>query len=174
MNGHLLELTVKIVFRYISKNNVRVEMVPQLIRSCYNSLEQINMIVPEIIDGLDKIGDEITEEFLNSAIENYTIFDDYLICLEDGSKRKSLKRYIKTKFNLSPEEYKKKWNLSDEYPMVAPAYSSKRSNLAKNQGLGKHIYKKRISFIKKRLLHDKMQAYRQFQHIYQGLDLKTL
>ena len=65
-----------------------------------------------------------------------SITPDYLICLEDGKKFKSLKRHLRTHFNLTPDQYREKWNLSADYPMVAPNYANSRSNLAKNMGLG--------------------------------------
>ncbi|PWJ88442.1 ROS/MUCR transcriptional regulator protein [Mesorhizobium loti] len=67
-----------------------------------------------------------------------SIFPDYIICLEDGRKFKSLKRHLRTDFGLTPEQYREKWNLPGDYPMVAPSYSEKRSALAKASGLGRH------------------------------------
>ena len=67
---------------------------------------------------------------------NQSIFDDYLICLEDGQKYKSLKRHLKTHYDLTPEQYRVKWGLPSDYPMVAPKYAAHRSALAKNIGLG--------------------------------------
>jgi predicted transcriptional regulator len=66
-----------------------------------------------------------------------SVHDDYIVCLEDGKKLKMLKRYLRTKFNLSPDEYRSKWGLAPDYPMVAPNYSKQRSKFAKNIGLGR-------------------------------------
>ena len=71
-----------------------------------------------------------------------SIQNDYLVCLEDGKKLKMLKRYLRSKYDLSPEDYRRKWNLSPDYPMVAPAYAARRSDFAKQIGLGKGVRRK--------------------------------
>ncbi len=68
-----------------------------------------------------------------------SVQDDYIVCLEDGKQLKMLKRYLRSKFNLSPEEYRRRWGLPHDYPMVAPAYSAQRSQFAKDIGLGRSV-----------------------------------
>lgn len=74
---------------------------------------------------------------LPAVDKDISVNDDFIVCLEDGKKMKMLRRYLKTKYDLTPEQYKKKWNLPADYPMVAPSYAKKRSRLAKKSGLGK-------------------------------------
>ena len=73
---------------------------------------------------------------------NRSVTDDYIVCLEDGAKLKMLKRYLRSRYNLSPEEYRRKWGLPPDYPMVAPAYAARRSEFARKIGLGKGVRRK--------------------------------
>ena len=120
-----LEMTTQIVAAYVSNNALQAEDVPQLIRLVHSSLESVQV-------------KEVSQEPLKPAVSvRKSIGEDYLICLEDGLKFKSLKRHLRTKYDMTPEEYREKWNLPPDYPMVAPGYSKQRSMLAKQMGLGK-------------------------------------
>ena len=120
-----LEMTPQIVAAYVSNNALQAEDVPQLIRLVHSSLESVQV-------------KEVSQEPLKPAVSvRKSIGEDYLICLEDGLKFKSLKRHLRTKYDMTPEEYREKWGLPADYPMVAPGYSKQRSMLAKQMGLGK-------------------------------------
>ena len=120
-----LEMTTQIVVAYVSNNALQAEDVPQLIRLVHSSLESVQ-------------AKEVSQEPLKPAVSvRKSIGEDYLICLEDGLKFKSLKRHLRTKYDMTPEEYREKWGLPADYPMVAPGYSKQRSMLAKQMGLGK-------------------------------------
>lgn len=119
-------MTADIVSAYVGNNNVQAAEVPGLISSIHAALTQVsNGAVepePEVKDPAVPVRKSITP--------------DFLICLEDGRKFKSLKRHLRTKYNMSPEEYRAKWGLPKDYPMVAPNYAKARSDLAKSMGLG--------------------------------------
>lgn len=125
-NAQLLEMTADIVSAYVGNNNVQVTEVPGLISSIHAALSQIST-------GVVEVEPEVKEP---AVPIRKSITPDYLICLEDGRKFKSLKRHLRTKYNISPEEYRAKWNLAKDYPMVAPNYAKARSDLAKQMGLG--------------------------------------
>ncbi|MDH6231892.1 putative transcriptional regulator [Mesorhizobium soli] len=123
----LVRLTSDVVSAYISNNAIPATSLPDLIA--------------EIHASLSKLGKETATPAVEApkpAISvKKSVTDDYLICLEDGKKFKSLKRHIGTHYNLTPDEYRAKWGLPADYPMVAPAYAAARSSLAKKMGLGK-------------------------------------
>ena len=122
----LVELTADIVSAYVSNNTVVSSDLPMLINETYDALSK----------AAAKASQPLTEE-LNPAVPiKKSITPDYIICLEDGKKFKSLKRHLRTHYNLSPEEYREKWGLPHDYPMVAPNYAAARSALAKKMGLG--------------------------------------
>lgn len=122
----LLELTADVVSSYVSHNPLASHDLPGLIRDVFNSM-----------DGLASKSDEPAQQKQKPAVSiKKSLNRDYLICLEDGKKFKSLKRHLKTHYDLSPEEYREKWGLPADYPMVAPAYAEQRSKLAKQMGLG--------------------------------------
>ena len=127
MSGiNLVEITAEIVAAYVSNNSVTAENLPNLIQDVHAKLQ-------DVMEGAGYIGDEA----LKPAVPvKQSIFDDYLICLEDGQKFKSLKRHLKTHYDLTPEQYRSKWGLPADYPMVAPKYAEQRSMLAKQIGLG--------------------------------------
>ena len=125
-NAQLLEMTADIVSAYVGNNNVQVTEVPGLISSIHAALSQIST-------GVVEVEPEVKEPAVSVR---KSITPDYLICLEDGRKFKSLKRHLRTKYDMSPEEYRAKWNLPKDYPMVAPNYAKARSELAKQMGLG--------------------------------------
>ena len=121
-----IELASDIVAAYVSKNSVPQAELPTLIVSVYTAL---NKTVREAT--------EAPKEELKPAVPiKKSMSDDYLICLDDGKKFKSLKRHLRTKYNLTPDEYRARWNLPSNYPMVAPNYAQARSALAKTMGLG--------------------------------------
>lgn len=120
----MIDLTAEIVSAYVGNNPVQSTELPSVIRSVHESLTMLAEPTP------------VVEEQKPAVTVRKSITDDYLICLEDGKKFKSLKRHLRSKYNMSPEEYREKWNLPHDYPMVAPAYARERSRLAKEMGLG--------------------------------------
>ncbi|MCH9764625.1 MAG: MucR family transcriptional regulator [Alphaproteobacteria bacterium] len=122
----LVELTAKIVSAYVSNNDVVANDLPRLINETHIALARAstNEVEPE-------------KEGLKPKVPiKKSVMDDYIVCLEDGKKFKSLKRHLRTHYNLSPEEYRERWGLPHDYPMVAPNYARARSDLAKRMGLG--------------------------------------
>jgi len=124
--SELVELTAEIVSAYVSNNNVVASDLPGLIGDIHAALSRAsnNMPAPE------------REEMKPAVPVKKSVTPEYIICLEDGKKFKSLKRHLRTHYNLSPEEYRDKWGLPHDYPMVAPNYAAARSQLAKKMGLG--------------------------------------
>lgn len=121
----ILEYASDIVSAYVSNNPIQSEELPNLIRDVHSTLKELKA----------SNGAQVTPD---PAIPiKKSITDDFLICLEDGKKFKSLKRHLRSKYGMSPEEYREKWGLPYDYPMVAPSYARKRSALAKEMGLGK-------------------------------------
>lgn len=122
----LVGLTAEIVSAYVSNNDVVATDLPALILDIHQALSRAtNNSAP------------VEREELRPAIPiKRSVTPDYIICLEDGKKFKSLKRHLRTHYNLSPEEYREKWGLPHDYPMVAPNYAAARSALAKKMGLG--------------------------------------
>ena len=125
-NPQLLEMTADIVSAYVGNNTVAAETLPSLIASIHAALS-----------GVTAGPAEPEPEPKEPAVPiRKSINPDFLICLEDGRKFKSLKRHLRTKYDMSPEEYRTKWGLPKDYPMVAPNYAKARSELAKSMGLG--------------------------------------
>ncbi|HET6468039.1 MAG TPA: MucR family transcriptional regulator [Geminicoccaceae bacterium] len=124
--NELLSLTTEIVASHVSNNSVAAGDLPQLIKLVYSSLANQGM-VEEV---------EQPEKPVPAVPVRKSVMPDYIICLEDGKKLKMLKRHLKTRYNMTPDEYRKRWGLADDYPMVAPAYAEQRSSLAKKLGLG--------------------------------------
>lgn len=120
----LLELTAEIVGAYVAKNPVPAGSLPDLIATVNSSLGSLGAPASK----------QVQEPAVNPT---RSVRNDYIICLEDGKRFKSLKRHLATSYNLTPEEYRTKWNLPADYPMVAPAYAAARSELAKKMGLGR-------------------------------------
>jgi len=126
LNANLTDLAAEIVSAYVIKNSVRPADLPSLIVDVHKALSstRAGSIVPE-------------PEPLTPAVNpKRSVFPDYIVCLEDGKKFKSLKRHLRTDYDLSPEQYREKWGLPHDYPMVAPNYAQARSALAKKMGLG--------------------------------------
>ncbi|HXZ78470.1 MAG TPA: MucR family transcriptional regulator [Terriglobales bacterium] len=123
----LTSLTADIVSAYVAHNALTGEKIPELISSVYGALSRASRqaVEPEPVE-------------LKPAVAiKKSVTPEYIICLEDGQKFKSLKRHLKTHYDMSPEEYREKWGLPRDYPMVAPSYAAARSDLAKNMGLGR-------------------------------------
>ncbi len=121
----LLELTARVVAAHVSNNSVPVNDLPQLIREIHQALANIGSAESQ------------TVERPNPAVPiKKSVTPDYIVCLEDGKKLKMLKRHLKTAYDMSPEDYRERWNLPQDYPMVAPNYAKQRSKLAKQIGLG--------------------------------------
>ncbi len=121
-----LEKTTEIVAAFVSKNPMATADLPALIQAVHRALAGISVVAPE------------PEPRKEPAVPiRRSITPDHLVCLEDGKTFKSLKRHLRTKYDLSPEDYRAKWGLPKDYPMVAPNYAAARSALAKNMGLGK-------------------------------------
>ena len=126
-NAETLRMAVDIMSAYVGNNSVPANQVPEVINTVYASLASI--------DGASGNPDAST---LKPAVPvRRSITPDYLVCLEDGKKLKMLKRHLRAVYGLSPEEYRAKWNLPADYPMVAPNYAKQRSNFAKQIGLGR-------------------------------------
>lgn len=121
-----LEMTVEIVSSYVANNALQSSELPNLIKSIHSTLTSLTGPAPE------------PEDKPEPAVSvNKSVTPEYLICLEDGAKLKMLKRYLRTRFDMTPEEYRAKWGLPADYPMVAPNYAKLRSKHAKQIGLGK-------------------------------------
>lgn len=121
-----IELAADIVSAYVSNNSVAASDLPALISEVHAALKRVT-------SGVSATAPDAARPAVSAK---KSIADSYLICLEDGKKFKSLKRHLRTKFNLSPEQYREKWGLPSDYPMVAPNYAKARSLLAKEMGLG--------------------------------------
>ena len=125
-NKTAIELTADIVSAYVGNNPLPASGLPDLIASVSASVRKLGSAAP------------VESPALNPAVNpKRSVFPDHIVCLEDGKKFKSLKRHLMTDHGLSPEEYRGKWGLPSDYPMVAPNYSATRSALAKSSGLGR-------------------------------------
>jgi predicted transcriptional regulator len=124
-NNHI-ELAAEIVSAYVSNNSVPASELATLLGDIHSAIVRVStgavVVVPEVAKP--------------AVSPKKSITNDYIICLEDGRKFKSLKRHLRTQYNMSPEQYREKWTLPADYPMVAPAYAKARSALAKQMGLG--------------------------------------
>ncbi len=126
-NRALLGLTVQIVSAHVQNNQVKAAELPALIEQVFAALSQAGATPKP----------EIVERPAPSVAPKRSIYPDYIICLEDGRKLKTLKRHLRSTYNMSPEQYREKWGLPADYPMVAPNYAERRSALAKQLGLGR-------------------------------------
>ncbi|MEW4447563.1 MucR family transcriptional regulator [Qipengyuania sp. JC766] len=132
MSEMLITLTSDIVESYVRNNTVAVEDVPQLIQSVHGALA-----------GLGQQSEPEEERPEPAVSVRASVKPDYIVCLEDGKKLKMLKRYLRTNYDMTPEEYRARWDLPSDYPMVAPNYAEKRRTLAKEIGLGRKPGQKR-------------------------------
>jgi predicted transcriptional regulator len=120
----ILKLVTEIVAAYVSKNPVAAHELPAIIKNVHDTLGGFN-------------NEEQSLPRQPAVPVKKSVLDDYIICLEDGKKLKMLKRYLRARYKLSPDEYRARWNLPPDYPMVAPNYARRRSDFAKKIGLGK-------------------------------------
>jgi predicted transcriptional regulator len=132
MTETLITLTADIVSAHVSNNSVAVADVPGLIQNVHGALTQLGLNTPE---------PEVKQEPAVSI--RSSVKPDYIVCLEDGKKLKMLKRHLMTHYQMTPEQYRAKWNLPADYPMVAPNYAEQRRSLAKKIGLGTRRRKSR-------------------------------
>lgn len=123
----MIALTADVVAAYVSKNSLPAGELPNLIAEVHAALNRIGGTSEPVI----------VEKPKPAVNPKRSVQDDYIICLEDGKKFKSLKRHLMTHYNMTPEEYREKWDLDASYPMVAPNYAAARSSLAKKMGLGR-------------------------------------
>ncbi len=124
-NNHI-ELAAEIVSAYVSNNSVPASELATLLGDIHSAIVRVSTGVAVVVPEVAK----------PAVSPKKSITNDYIICLEDGRKFKSLKRHLRTQYNMSPEQYREKWTLPPDYPMVAPAYAKARSALAKQMGLG--------------------------------------
>jgi predicted transcriptional regulator len=130
----ILRLGAGIVAAYVSRNAVSAEAVPEIIRTVHHTLEQLTRGVSA----------PAPEERPKPAVPiGRSVQHDYIVCLEDGKKLKMLKRYLRSRYNMSPDEYRRRWGLPPDYPMVAPAYAARRSDFAKKIGLGRGVRRRK-------------------------------
>lgn len=122
----LIQMTSEVVAAYVSNNPVQANDLPNVITRVHSTMMDLSSVEQ----------DEPVKGTSPAVSVRKSITPDYLICLEDGKRFKSLKRHLRSKYNLSPEEYREKWSLPADYPMVAPNYAKQRSELAKKMGLG--------------------------------------
>ena len=130
----LMRLGAGIVSAYVSRNAVSAETVPEIIRSVHQALSQLSgaQAPPQ------------PEERPKPAVPvGRSVQHDYIVCLEDGKKLKMLKRYLRSRYNMSPDDYRRRWGLQPDYPMVAPASAARRSDFAKKIGLGRGVRRRK-------------------------------
>lgn len=128
-----LRLSADIVAAYLSNNQTPPSAIPDLIRSIHRSLSTL---------GAEDSPATPTEKKKPAVPISRSVQPDYIVCLEDGKKLKMLKRYLRARYNLSPDEYRRRWGLPPDYPMVAPAYAQRRSDFAREIGLGRGVRRK--------------------------------
>jgi len=130
----LMRLGAGIVSAYVSRNAVTAEAVPDIIRTVHQALTQLTGAAPA----------PQSEERPKPAVPiGRSVQHDYIVCLEDGKKLKMLKRYLRSRYNMSPDDYRRRWGLAPDYPMVAPAYAARRSDFAKKIGLGRGVRRRK-------------------------------
>ena len=121
-----IELTASIVSAYVSNNSVPSTELPALIGQVHSALTRVSSGQGDVSNSRSKPAVSVKK----------SVMPDHIVCLEDGKKFKSLKRHLRTRYNMNPEQYREKWGLAPDYPMVAPNYAAARSHLAKEMGLG--------------------------------------
>ena len=129
VDSGLTKMTVEIVAAFVRGNVMPAGDVPGLIASVYDSLKNLQSgAVPAA---------PVVKELVPAVPAKKSVFADYIVCLEDGKRFKSLKRHLRSSYNMTPDDYRAKWGLPSDYPMVAPNYAAARSELAKKIGLGR-------------------------------------
>ncbi|MDP3738930.1 MAG: MucR family transcriptional regulator [Hyphomonadaceae bacterium] len=128
-----MRMTSEIVSAFVSNNPVTTDSLPDVIRSVYRTMS-----------GLSSTGEKASEDKPKPAVPiSKSVTPDHIVCLEDGRKLKMLKRYLRSRYDMSPDDYRRRWGLGADYPMVAPNYTERRSEFAKKIGLGKGVRKAR-------------------------------
>ena len=135
--GTVLNLASEVVAAYVSNNNVSAEEVPELLYQVYRTLNHLKQHKLPMQHGVLEPAVPVSE----------SVTDDYLVCLEDGKKLKMLKRHLKAAYDLTPEQYRERWSLPVDYPMVAPNYAKKRSTLARLNGLGQTAVQRNVNYM---------------------------
>lgn len=125
----VVRLSTDIVAAYVAANALSPAALPEVIRAVYEALNQLGVAAPEPAAARPKPAVPVGR----------SVQHDYIVCLEDGKRLKMLKRYLRAQFNMSPEDYRRRWDLPVDYPMVAPAYAARRSAFAKKIGLGRGV-----------------------------------
>ncbi len=125
-SSNLIVLTAQITSAHCANNTVEAEALPGLILQIYQALASVN-----------ESADVVVEKPVPAVPPKRSVFPDYIVCLEDGKKLKMLKRHLQSSYGMTPADYRAKWDLPNDYPMVAPNYAEKRSTLAKQAGLGR-------------------------------------
>ncbi len=126
-------MTSEIVSSFVSNNPVTTDGLPDVIRSVYRTVSAL-YAGPEA---------KLDEKLKPAVPVGKSVTEDYIVCLEDGRKLKMLKRYLRSRYDMSPDDYRRRWSLPADYPMVAPSYTERRSEFAKKIGLGKGVRKNR-------------------------------
>lgn len=124
----ILNLTVQIVAAHVRNNQVPIHQLPGLIRQVHEALAHAEVPAAPPVE---------VEKAAPAVAPRRSVFPDYIVCLEDGRRMKTLKRHLRSTYDMSPEQYREKWDLPADYPMVAPSYAARRSKLAKQLGLGR-------------------------------------
>ena len=130
--GDALRMTADIVASFVSNNKVSSDELSEIIRSVHKAVTGLS----------GSSGAAPAEKPKPAAPINKSVHNDYIICLEDGKRLKMLKRYLRSTYGMSPDDYRKRWGLPADYPMVAPSYAARRSEFAKKIGLGKGVRRK--------------------------------
>ncbi len=130
-----LRWSADIVAAYVAQNNIAANSIPELIRSVYDALSNLGQAAPA--------PPRVVEKQKPAVPVSKSVHEDYIVCLEDGKRLKMLKRYLRSRYDMSPEEYRRKWGLPPDYPMVAPAYAARRSDFAKQIGLGRGVRRRK-------------------------------
>ena len=131
----IARMSADVVSAYVANNSVPQGAVPDLIQTVYAALSGLDSTAPASMTPAEKQKPAVP---ISRSIQQ-----DYIVCLEDGARLKMLKRYLRSRYNMSPEDYRRKWGLPPDYPMVAPAYAARRSDFARQIGLGKGVRRKR-------------------------------
>jgi predicted transcriptional regulator len=132
-DGNFIGLTASIVSAYVSNNTVAAADIPALINQVHAALQRVS----------SGQGEAPAEPLKPAVAIKKSVTPEYIVCLEDGKKFKSLKRHLRSQYNMTPEQYREKWGLPPDYPMVAPNYAAARSQLAKQMGLGQQRKRRR-------------------------------
>ena len=128
----VLRLSAEIVSAYVSRNTLQPAGIADVVRQVHTALSELTQPQPAALAQRQKPAVPVSR----------SIQPDFIVCLEDGAKLKMLKRYLRSRYDMSPEDYRRKWGLPADYPMVAPSYAARRSDFAKKIGLGRGVRRK--------------------------------